>query len=268
MIRTVLLLALLAPLPLSAAETPSFDCATAVEPRERVVCADAGLARADRAMAAAYAEARRRLDPATAALLREDQKTFVGELDDGFNATMWFKGGVPDAAQATADLRRAVREREPQIAHLRAEIEARTAFLRAVRPGGGDAVGVFMNTEVIARIGPAVAGVHPVAYAAGSYGWPKYDCGFTAKLRPIAGDLVSETAENSLLGTRRARMVWHRDGDTLHLDESRDETATGEEAGSTCPHRPQLQDVLFRVDPAQLAASTLHRLDPGTDRLR
>lgn len=56
---------------------PSFNCVAAKSESERMICRDAGLARLDREIAAAYAAALRRVDAAAAAKLREEQRQYL-----------------------------------------------------------------------------------------------------------------------------------------------------------------------------------------------
>ena len=75
----------------AAAAEPSFDCRTAKTARELATCNDAKLAAADCELAAAWREAIGRLDPVTAKALREDQRKFLSDIDDGFDAELWGK---------------------------------------------------------------------------------------------------------------------------------------------------------------------------------
>src|SRR5262249_39978254 len=75
----------------SAAAEPSFDCRTAKTARELATCDDVKLAAADRELAAAWREAIARLDPVTAKALREDQRKYLSDIDDGFDAELWGK---------------------------------------------------------------------------------------------------------------------------------------------------------------------------------
>src|SRR6185503_17066301 len=72
----------------SAAAEPSFDCRTKTA-RELATCGDVKLAAADRELEAAWREAIARLDPVTAKALREDQRKFLSDIDDGFDAELW-----------------------------------------------------------------------------------------------------------------------------------------------------------------------------------
>jgi uncharacterized protein len=70
-------LALIAPLPANAQTRPSFDCAKSTEDVEKAICKSGNLSKLDRAIASAYAQARRTLDPESQAALQEDQESFL-----------------------------------------------------------------------------------------------------------------------------------------------------------------------------------------------
>lgn len=56
---------------------PSFNCAAAKTSAERMICRDAGLARLDREIAAAYAAALKRVNAAAGAKIRQEQNLFL-----------------------------------------------------------------------------------------------------------------------------------------------------------------------------------------------
>ena len=74
---SLLLAALFASAPTTSA--PSFDCARASSPVERIVCADPALAEADRLLAAVYSKARR------TAGMRRDQREWLARRDSCAN---------------------------------------------------------------------------------------------------------------------------------------------------------------------------------------
>lgn len=77
----IFLLAVAAP---ALAQTgPSFDCAKASTTVEKAICADGKLGALDRRMAAAYADALKRLDPKADKALRDDQRGFQAGLAYG-----------------------------------------------------------------------------------------------------------------------------------------------------------------------------------------
>jgi uncharacterized protein len=61
----------------AAQNRASFDCAKAREDIEKAICKDATLARRDREIAAAYGEARKKLDPVAQKALKDDQELFL-----------------------------------------------------------------------------------------------------------------------------------------------------------------------------------------------
>jgi uncharacterized protein YecT (DUF1311 family) len=60
---------------------PSFDCAQAKSVAEKMICADAGLAAVDAAIAANYAAALKRLDAPARKALAQDQQDFISYRD-------------------------------------------------------------------------------------------------------------------------------------------------------------------------------------------
>jgi len=88
----------------AAAADPSFDCRTAKTARELATCGDAKLAAADRELAAAWRDAIARLDPVTAKVLREDQRKFLSDIDDGFDAELWGKQDRPEGKELRAQV--------------------------------------------------------------------------------------------------------------------------------------------------------------------
>lgn len=234
-----------------AAETPSFDCATARTARETVTCRDARLARADRDMAAAYAAARKRLRAPAAEALRADQKRFLEGLESGFDAEIWFKGNVPENPKTVAaDLRRVIAESPETLTGLRAEIAERTAMLRAVRDDLPGFVGTWRNAAATLTIAPASSGVHAVRYTDPSYGWPKYECSFSGLARPDgAGLIVDFDQPDDADALPRGHAHLDRAGPFLDLVETTDETKTGDDREYwICNHQPGLKGRFFAVE--------------------
>lgn len=87
------LLLLTSALPALAQTGPSFDCAKASSAVEKAICADAKLGALDRRIAAAYAEALKRLDPKATKALRDDQRSFQATLAYGLE---WDEGKPQD----------------------------------------------------------------------------------------------------------------------------------------------------------------------------
>lgn len=75
-------------LPVPADSAPSFDCAKARTKVETAICASATLSALDQRIAAAYAKAMSRLDPAGQAALKADQRIFLDVRNSFF--------GTPD----------------------------------------------------------------------------------------------------------------------------------------------------------------------------
>lgn len=244
--------------PLVAAEKPSFPCSEAHNAREKVVCGNARLARADRDMAVAWGEARRRLDPDLKSRLVEDQKAFLVGLDDGFDASMWFKAGVPEEPQASADIRRVLKQKDERLTDLAIEIERRTGMLRGLRSDRAGIDGTWTSHDVDLKITAAGEGRHAVVYEAPSYGWIKYHCAFRGVARPVDGGFVVDMLHNEDFDEDRfTTLDLRRDGPLLRLTEHRPADAANDESGrsfNVCNHRPSLEDALFATDPHGLPA--------------
>lgn len=242
--------ALAATLPVLAAEKPSFDCATAGTAREKVVCRDARLAAADRAMAAAYGDARRLLPPAFGEALKADQIEFLRLTEAGFDAEIWFKANVPDDPKTVeADIRRTLAENRQAIDGLRAEIDDRTAMLRTVRADASGFVGQWKSARAGLTIAPRRDGVHAVHYSAPSYGWPKYACDFDGKAR-IEGDrlIVDFVEEEGPDTLPRGHLVVTRGGPFLDILETVDEAKTGDDRQYwICARSPEVKGRFFAV---------------------
>jgi hypothetical protein len=241
--------------PLAAAEKPSFDCATARTAREKIVCRDARLAASDRAMAAAYGDARRLLPRDTAEALRKDQAEFLRLLEAGFDAEIWFKGNVPDDPRVVEkDLRRVLAEGRETLDGLRAEIDDRTAMLRTLRPEASGFVGRWKSARATLVVEPRRQGTHAVHYADPSYGWPKYACAFDGIGR-IEGDrlIVDFVEEPGPDVLPRGRLVVTRSGSFLDAMETVDETKTGDDRQYwICASSPEVKGRFFAVgDPAR-----------------
>ena len=103
LVLALLLLPALVAAPARAAE-PSFDCRTARTAREIATCGDARLAAADRENAVAWRDAIAHLDAATAKALREDQRKFLSDIDEGFNAELWGKQDPPEGEELRAQV--------------------------------------------------------------------------------------------------------------------------------------------------------------------
>jgi uncharacterized protein len=91
-----LVLAMMVAAPASAQNRPSFDCAKATEDVETAICKSGKLAKLDRDIASAYAQARRQLDPSGQEALQEDQESFLSSraaaLAENSKSLMEFMG--------------------------------------------------------------------------------------------------------------------------------------------------------------------------------
>lgn len=237
-------------IPLAAAEKPSFDCSTAKTAREKVVCRDPRLAASDRALAAAYGDARRFLPPDAVEVLRKDQADYLVMLEGGFDAQIWFKGNIPDdRRKVEADLRRVLAEDRETIDGLRAQIDDRTAMLRGLRTDVAGFVGRWKNARATLVVEPRRNGTHAVRFAEPSYGWPKYECYFDGNGRVdgdrLIVDFVEEPGPDAL---PRGRLIVTRAGSFLDALETTDETKTGDDREYwICAHSPEVKGRFFAV---------------------
>lgn len=250
-----------------AAERPSFDCASARTARERMVCADPALARADRALAAAFGTALARLDRTAVTALRKDQAAFVRTLDYGFDFELWQKAEPPDRAGIDAEIARLRTAADPRIVDLRREIDERTAVLAAIRPDAPRWNPTWRRNMATLTIAPPEAGRRRVEYAAVDYGWVKNHCSFTATVREVAGALVADTASNTddtVDGDgdeRHTHLEFRRRGALLEAIETLDRTPENDpDRRWACNRQPHVAGVYFPVDAAALA-----RLRPRAD---
>jgi uncharacterized protein len=102
---------------------PSFNCETAKNSDEREICADPELAEKDVAIAAAYSDALHRLDAKSAEYLRDDQRAWVGENKDAYDAQLnpaWDKQYffVHQTDNAREELRLRLKERLAMLKNL------------------------------------------------------------------------------------------------------------------------------------------------------
>lgn len=146
-----------------AAAQPSFDCTKARAGVERTICADRTLSALDRKMAAAYGAALKRLDPLSARLLREDQRSTISIRDWAFERDDFDLAGF---------------------------LESRIGQLDAIdggpRPGYA---GTWINVGGSASIEPSAKGLEVVVSASdGAVG--RWVCEFAGIARPIDGGLT------------------------------------------------------------------------------
>lgn len=229
------------------AEGPSFDCGTARSPREIVVCGDVAAARTDREMAVAYREARRGLPSDLSRRLAADQRAFIDELDDGFNATVWFKGGLPeDERQVRSDLSRVLLDRGGALVALRSEISWRTKFLSRIDPNRPTFVGEWAMHGSRLNLSPTKAdGTVAVSFEHPSYGWPKYRCRFEATAHAVDGTLIVESVHDGDLDeTRQTRLILRREDGALVTTE----TLTGESGPGACIRAGLVEGTFFATE--------------------
>ena len=234
-----------------AAETPSFDCATATNAREKIVCRAPRLAAADRALAAAYRDARRFLPRDVVEALRKDQADFLVMLDGGFDAQIWFKGNVPDdRRRVEADLRRVLAAEPDIVDGLRVMIDDRTAMLRGLATDASGFVGRWRNARATLVVEPRRTGGHAVHYTDPSYGWPKYACDFDG-VGHVEGDrlIVDFVEAPGPDALPRGRLIVTRTGPILDALETTDPSKTGDDREYwICARSPEVKGRFFAVD--------------------
>jgi uncharacterized protein YecT (DUF1311 family) len=224
-----------------AAAAPSFNCATAKTYREKAVCRDDRLARLDDEMSRAFAAALARLDPGGAEALRKDQRDFLEGIDVGFDHLLASGHG----AEATErDLARALGNRGGSIAGLADELGQRSRFLKSIEPGRKTPIGTWQNAtsrlSVRQRDGRLVVG-----FEANTFGWARYHCEFEAEVVRRDDALEADAARNLDVDTEYAnRLTLRQHGARLELRET---VAEDKFNGWTCPHRSELNEVLFSV---------------------
>lgn len=178
----------LIPIAGQAQERASFECAKAAEPIETAICKDPALARLDREIASAYAEARGRLDAAGRRALQTDQESF---LQSRATALGW-----PDASVLEV-------------------MTERLAFLRGLRApaGGGDAafLGEWRADFGTVTVTRARSGRLAVAVSTAAPVTARWLCDASGEARLRDGALAFQ--EDGVM------IVLRRDGSTLQVDE-------------------------------------------------
>lgn len=235
----------------SAAEAPSFDCAGAKSAREISTCRHPELARADRAMAAAWRAARGRTRGYAEELLA-DQRKALEDIDGGFEATLWFKGNVPDDGPLAAALAEAEKSNPRAIAGLAREIDRRSRLLSSLRADRSGFAGLWAGHDVMVEVSKR-DGRWSVRYAVESYGWPKYRCHFTGTATAVGPTLLLEVERNQDFDEdRAARIVLRREGPLLIVEE-KTPTDPATEPQHVCGHRPGIADRLFPIAEGSLS---------------
>jgi uncharacterized protein YecT (DUF1311 family) len=194
MIRVSLLALVLAlAAPASAQNRPSFDCAKASEGAEKAICKSASLSRLDRAISAAYAQARRKLDATGREALQEDQEIFLGSRESAI---------AEDAKSLGAFMR-----------------ERLTLLNGLVTPqtGGGDAafLGEWHDVSGFVRVTRAPGGKLKVFISTSTPVTGMRACGVEEIVEPKDGRLAFRRAEFNVTVERNGSMLKvTKDGDT------------------------------------------------------
>jgi uncharacterized protein YecT (DUF1311 family) len=260
---TVLLLPPLVAAPAQAAE-PSFDCHTAKTARELATCDDAKLAAADRELAAAWHEGIARLDAASAKALREDQRKFLSDIDEGFNAELWGKQDPPDGKELRAQVGQLRRGGEDDVlAALEAQLRERIAFLRHLTPAASVS-GLWKNHNAELLVTAADNDRYRATYGTTNFGWPKYHCHFTAAFAaPSPGQRLTAAAPHNTdpeVDEDSASMLFlSRDGALLTLAEEASDNAGGAKLARICPRIGDFDEPFFHTS---LRAEEARRLKP------
>jgi hypothetical protein len=139
--------------------------------RELATCGDAKLAAADRELAAAWRDAIARLDPVTAKVLREDQRKFLSDIDDGFDAELWGKQDRPEGKELRAQVAQLRRGGDyDALADLEAQLRERIAFLRNLTPAASF-TGLWKNHDSEFLVAAGDNGGYRTTYGHNSFGW-------------------------------------------------------------------------------------------------
>jgi uncharacterized protein YecT (DUF1311 family) len=259
-----LLMPAFAAAPAKAAE-PSFDCRTAKTARELATCNDARLAAADRELAGAWHEAIARLDAASAKALREDQRKFLSDIDEGFNAELWGKQDPPEGKELRAQVAQLRRGGDDDVlAALEAQVRERIAFLRHLAPAAS-VTGLWKNHNAEILVAAGDNGHHRATYGTTNFGWPKYHCHFAAAFgAPSAADqrLAAPTPHNTdpeVDEDSASTLFLARDGALLTLAEETADNAGDAKLSRICPRIGEFDEPFFHTS---LRAEDAHRLKP------
>jgi uncharacterized protein YecT (DUF1311 family) len=247
----------------AAAAEPSFDCRTAKTARELATCNDAKLAAADRELAARWHEAIARLDAVTAKALREDQRKFLSDIDDGFDAELWGKQDRPEGKELHAQVAQLRRGGDYDIlAALEAQLRERTAFLRNLTPAASF-TGLWKNHDSELLVAASDNGRYRATYGNKSFGWTKYQCHFTADFGTSgAADkgLAAPAAHNADLDENTTSTLFMtRNGPTLTLSEEFPDNVGDAPLPRICPHGGDFREPFFHTG---LRADDARRLKP------
>jgi len=249
----------------AAAAEPSFDCRTAQTARELAICDDAKLAAADRELAAAWREAIARLDPATAKALREDQRKFLSDIDDGFDAELWGKQERPEGKELRAQVAQLRRGGDYDVlASLEAQLRERIAFLRNLTPAASFA-GLWKNHDSELLLAAAGNSRYRATYGTTSFGWAKYHCHFTAEFGASGGSdkgLAAPAAHNTdpeVDENTASTLFMSRSGATLTLSERIPDNVGDAPLRRICPRGGDFADPFFHTG---LRADDARRLRP------
>jgi uncharacterized protein YecT (DUF1311 family) len=249
----------------SAAAEPSFDCRTARTARELATCGDVKLAAADRELAAAWREAIAGLDPVTAKALREDQRKFLSDIDDGFDAELWGKQERPEGKELRAQVAMLRRGGDYDVlAALEAQLRERIGFLRNLTPAGSVA-GLWKNHDSEFLVTAADNGRYRATYGYNSFGWAKYHCHFTADFGASAAadkGLAAAAAHNTdpeVDANTASTLFMSRIGATLTLSEEIPDNVGDAALPRICPRSGDFADPFFHTS---LRADDARRLKP------
>jgi len=261
---TVVLVPAFVAAPARAAE-PSFDCRTAKTARELATCNDAKLAAADRELAAAWHEAIARLDAPTAKALREDQRKFLADIDEGFNAELWGKQDPPEGNELRAQVAQLRRGGDDDVlAALEAQVRERIAFLRHLTPPSS-VIGLWKNHNSEILVAAADNGRYTATFGTTNFGWGKYRCHFTAAFGPqSAADqrLAATAPHNTDAGVDEdsaSALFIARDGALLTLAEETTDNAGDAKLSRICPRIGEFDEPFFHTS---LRAEDARRLKP------
>jgi uncharacterized protein YecT (DUF1311 family) len=225
----------------AAAEKPSFDCATAHNARETAVCLSDRLARADRAMAAAYGGAKARFGEAGGKALVDDQRRFLELLDFGFERALWNKD-EPTAIRAVVKAALADRGSYAAVPVLTRHLEERVALLKAARPAASRLTGTWKTYSSVLTLESTADGRFKARFDWDTYGYPRDHCGFSAVFHEENGALVStEQDGDDDYAPGNGRLTLSLADGMLHLSDAE------EDGGRACGRDPELRRTFFQT---------------------
>jgi uncharacterized protein YecT (DUF1311 family) len=206
---------------------PAFDCAKATSVAEKMICADAGLAAADAAIAASYTAALKRLDTPARKALTRDQQDFISYRD----RIAGFDQGVP---------------KDKQNIPIDEFMRDRAAFLGSIEKPGTGLLGSWQNVGGVVTIKAAAPGKLEIEADTANPSTDGSECnvGGVVKRQQVL-ELVDTDSDDKPTGFVYR---FHRLGDALEADESGEAKGDSTEPAS-CGVNGHVSGVFFLTRP-------------------